>query len=172
MHASVDVPLTSAIEIAYAPLLAGGMTPLGDALKKAKELIEDRSIITPRSYRPVVILASDGLPNDAWEEIFEKFISEGRTKKCERWALAIGNGCDEQMLQKFVGKDSEKLFRAQDAGHIKQFFRMVTMSTVTKTKSQNPNLSVNISDMNELVGDPEFLAFLENDGIKNDNENK
>ena len=161
--AEIECTLTSASEIDYKPLVASGMTPLGSALKQAKELIEDREIVTSRSYRPMVILVSDGFPNDNWEGPFEEFISEGRTKKCERWALAIGQGCDRDMLQKFIGEGSERLFNAADAGCIKQFFKLVTMTTVSKLKSKNPNASLSMDQIKENVAsasDDDLLSFL------------
>ncbi len=161
--AKLECTLTSASEINYHPLGAGGMTPLGSALKKAKELIENREIVTSRSYRPMVILVSDGYPNDNWEQPFEEFISEGRTKKCERWALAIGQGCDMHMLQKFIGEGSERLFNAEDAGNIKQFFRLVTMTTVSKLKSKNPNASISMEQIKVNVinpSDDDLMSFL------------
>ena len=141
-EAKLEVPLTSAGQVEYTPLVANGNTPLGAALKLCKQLVEDREVIPSRSYRPTIILVSDGYPNDQWEGTLEQFIQTGRTAKCERWGLAIGDGCDEQMLRKFIGNDEQLLFKAENVSQIAKFFKTVTMSTIARTQSKTPNATV------------------------------
>ena len=86
----LHLPLTKADEIKWTQLTADGSTPLGTALRMAKDMIEDKDQIPSRAYRPAVILVSDGQPNDDWEQPLENFISSGRSSKCDRMALAIG----------------------------------------------------------------------------------
>ena len=40
------------------------MTPMGTALKMAKDMIDDKQETPSRIYRPAVVLVSDGAPND------------------------------------------------------------------------------------------------------------
>lgn len=123
-------------------LSADGMTPLGCALNLAKDhIIEDREVIASRDYRPTVILVSDGMPNDDWESALDKFIHDGRSSKCFRWALSIGvdRGTPAyQMLKKFVS-DEEFIFDTSSAAGLYRFFQRVTVSVVTRTRTMNPN---------------------------------
>ena len=139
------LPLTPAGEAIehYQDMPANGMTPLGGALNKAKqELIERKDILSSRAYRPTVILVSDGMPNDAWEPALEAFVGEGRSSKCYRMAMGIGVGEGTpayQVLERFVS-DKEQVFSASQSKQIKNFFKYVTISTISRTHSTNPNI--------------------------------
>jgi uncharacterized protein YegL len=116
------------------------MTPLGTALQMAKAMIEDKDIVPSRAYRPTVVLVSDGGPNDAWEKPLNEFISDGRSEKCDRMAMAIGAGADETVLGKFIEGTPNRLFYAENAKQLRDFFKFVTMSVTIRTKSQTPNI--------------------------------
>ncbi|MFG8982319.1 VWA domain-containing protein [Pseudomonas aeruginosa] len=132
-------PLASASDIHWQDLSAGGMTPLGTALQMAKAMIEDKDVVPSRAYRPTVVLVSDGGPNDAWEKPLNAFISDGRSAKCDRLAMAIGADADEAVLGKFIEGTSNRLFYAENAKQLRDFFKFVTMSVTIRTKSQTPN---------------------------------
>ena len=134
-------PLESASAIRWQDLSADGMTPLGTALQMAKALIEDKDVVPSRAYRPTVVLISDGGPNDAWEQPLSSFINEGRSAKCDRMAMAIGAGADEAVLGKFIEGTPNKLFYAENAKQLRDFFKFVTMSVTIRTKSQTPNIA-------------------------------
>ena len=85
----LQVPYTKASLVQWQDLQANGMTPMGTALKMAKAMIEDKETTPSRAYRPTIVLVSDGQPNDSWERPLEDFISEGRSSKCDRMAMAI-----------------------------------------------------------------------------------
>jgi uncharacterized protein YegL len=133
-------PLVSAGEINYQDLSAGGGTPLGIAIKMAKEMIADKNVVPSRAYRPVVVLISDGQPNNGWEQPLNDFIGEGRSSKCDRMALAIGADADEAVLGKFITGTERPLFYAENAKQLRDFFLFLTMSVTTRTKSQNPDV--------------------------------
>jgi uncharacterized protein YegL len=116
------------------------MTPLGTALKMAKDMIEDKDITKGSWYRPLIILVSDGQPNDSWEQPLDAFIQEGRSKKCDRMAMAIGHDADEAVLKRFLEGTSNALFYAHDAKDIQKFFKLVTMSVTMRTKAKDPNI--------------------------------
>jgi uncharacterized protein YegL len=139
--AELYLDLTPAREIHWDDMVADGMTPLGGALNIAKSIVEDKERIpASRSYRPHVILISDGKPNDEWKRPMESFIREGRSAKCERWALGIGGDVDLMMLKQFVNDPEKPVFEAKDAGDIRKFFRFITMTTTQVAKSANPNM--------------------------------
>ncbi len=144
--------LTPAVNVTdMQTLTANGGTPMGTALRMAKEMIEDREIIPSKGYRPTVVLISDGAPTDSWEEPMNAFISSGRSSKCDRMAMAIGTSQDDPVLNKFVAGTENKIFLAQDASKIPQFFRMVTMSVSVRSRSQNPNQLVSMQSVAKLA---------------------
>ena len=133
-------PLASASTIHWQDLSADGMTPLGTALQMAKAMIEDKDIVPSRAYRPTVVLVSDGGPNDAWERPLNEFISDGRSAKCDRIAMAIGADADEAVLGKFFEGTTHPLLYAENAKQLRDCFKYITMSVTIRTKSQTPNV--------------------------------
>lgn len=134
------LPPTPASDVRFTDLQPAGETPLKDALLIAKRLVEDRAQIPGRAYRPLVILVSDGQPDAGWEKAFDDFVNNGRSAKCDRMALAISDEADRAMLGKFTEGTGHKLFAADTADEITSFFKFVTMSTVQRTLSRNPDI--------------------------------
>ena len=132
--------LASAGDTPWDDLFASGGTPLGVAFQMAKAMIEDKDVIPSRAYRPTVVLVSDGQPNDTWENPLQAFISDGRSAKCDRMAMAIGADADEVVLGKFLEGTKNPLFYAENAKQLRDFFKFVTMSVTIRTKSQTPNV--------------------------------
>ena len=136
----LHVPYTKASQVQWQGLQANGMTSMGTALKMAKAMIEDKETTPSRAYRPTIVLVSDGQPNDSWERPLEDFISEGRSSKCDRMAMAIGHDADETVLKRFIEGTPHDLFYAENAGQLHEFFQRVTMSVTMRTQSKNPNV--------------------------------
>ena len=150
-EAKLHTDLTSVQTIEFLPLQASGMTPLGGALTILQNIIDDKEKVSSKGYRPSVILVSDGLPNDAWEVPLNTFLTSKRSSKCERWALGIGQDADYNMLQRFLGEDSDKkVFDASVAKEISKFFKFVTMSTIARSKSINPNETIDMAQIEEM----------------------
>lgn len=151
--------LTPASDMGSVAMSANGNTPLGAALTMAKKMIEDKEVITSRAYRPVVVLVSDGMPNDSWQQPLEEFKSTGRTAKCYRMAMGIGVGENTEnynVLKRFIDEE-ERVFCASDAKDIEKFFKYVTMSVATRTKSQNPNIIPKPEDLTTNQDDDDIL---------------
>lgn len=119
-------------------LQANGNTPLGLALTKLADLLEDKSIFPSRAYRPYLILVSDGMPNDKWEAPLQRLQSSKRAQKAIRLALAIGADADEKMLSAFINNSEISVIKANNAAEIKKFFKCVTISTIKDLQSINP----------------------------------
>lgn len=138
------LPLTSAKqaleEFEKQKMQAHGTTPLGGALNLAARMIDDKTIIQSRDYRPTVILVTDGNPNDQWKEALKTFTTTGRSSKCFRMAMGIGQVKEEELavLKEFVS-DEEMIFYAEDSRKIRNFFKTVAVSTISRTISANPN---------------------------------
>ena len=137
---SLHQALGSASAIAWHDLDASGMTPLGTALKMAKAMIEDKNVVPSRAYRPTVVLVSDGQPTDDWQQPLADFIKDGRSSKCDRMAMAIGADADESVLGKFIEGTKSRLFYAENARQLRDFFRFVTMSVTIRTQSKDKNV--------------------------------
>ena len=135
----VHLPPTKASRVVWQPLTAAGDTPLGEALTLLKARIEDRDITPSRAYRPVIVLVSDGKPNDEWKAPLENFVTSGRSTKCDRMAIAIGADTDEDMLHTFIAGAPHPLFKASDASQILDTFQRITMSVEVRSKSEDPD---------------------------------
>lgn len=144
-------PLISASTIQWQDLSASGSTPLGAALEMAKAMIEDRKVVPSRAYRPVAVLVSDGQPDSGWENPLNKFISDGRSAKCDRMAMAIGGDADTKVLGKFFEGAEHPLLRAENAKEIRDCFKYITMSVTSRTKSQTKNNASNSSVINRTT---------------------
>ena len=156
-EAEMTLPLTPAHQIeGMKKLVADGITPLGGALTIASALIEDKEQIPSRSYKPVVVLISDGHPNDDWQGPFERFVNGERACKATRFAMAIGAGANEDMLADFANDPEAPLFHAENARDIHRFFRAVTMSVSARSQSAKPNQSTPLQIPSEDDQDWEF----------------
>lgn len=143
----VHLALSEVNDVEFSPLSANGMTPLGAALKLAKSMVEDKEIFSSRDYRPAVVLLSDGAPNDEYKEPMSDFTSNGRSAKCDRFAVAVGEDADKNMLQSFIGTCENPLLEANDAADIMKTLKKVTMSVTQRTNSVNKNASIKLDDI-------------------------
>ena len=138
--ATCDLQLTSVSSINPEQFnyTAFGRTPMGQVFYKIKELIEDKNIIPSRSYKPTIILLTDGVPTDDYKKVMDYLINEGRSSKAFRIAMAIGDDADRNMLSQFVSTP-DLLMSGDGARDIKKFFRFVTMSVTSRMHSQTPD---------------------------------
>ncbi|MGV8863188.1 MAG: vWA domain-containing protein [Pseudomonas sp.] len=141
-QAELNLPLIPAHQLqSFKPLVAEGITPLGGALALASQMIEDKDCVPSRAYKPVIVLVSDGYPNDEWQGPFDRLANGERSSKATRFAMAIGADADEVMLGDFANDPEAPLFRAENARDIHRFFRAVTMSVSARSQSATPNQS-------------------------------
>ena len=57
-------PLSDIENINMEILKAEGKTPMGGAINLMIDLLEDNQVVSKRSYTPMIVLLSDGLPTD------------------------------------------------------------------------------------------------------------
>jgi uncharacterized protein YegL len=145
--ANLHQPLQPASQIQWTDMDAKGPTPMGAAFELATQLLEDKVIIPSRSYHPNLILISDGQPTDErgrisdnWKEPLQRLLSSERASKALRFAMGIGPDADEATLKAFLtGQHPEiPVFRSDETG-IQKFFRWVTVTVTSRSKSVNPN---------------------------------
>lgn len=144
---SLHLPYTKTSQIQWSTMHASGNTPMGAALRMLKSMIEDKTVTPSRAYRPTIVLVSDGQPNDEWQKPLEDFISNGRSSKCDRMAMAIGRDADTAILKRFIEGTPHELFFAENAGQLHEFFQRVTMSVTLRSKSQNPDVVPRPADL-------------------------
>ncbi len=144
-EAILHTPLQSADSIKWQPMEAIGRTPMGHAFHLAQEMIEDKTMIPSRAYRPTVILVSDGIPTDDWRGSLENLLNSERASKAMRFAMGIGEEADNETLNSFLGSSDDRVFHAHEARKIKNFFRWVTMSVTTRSKSATPDDEIDLN---------------------------
>lgn len=121
---------------------ASGQTPMGTAVRMAKDMIDDKTVTTGRIYRPAIVLVSDGEPTDSWEEPFRSFINDGRSAKCQRFAVAIGKDARKDVLEKFT-LDANAVFYAENAKDILEQFKIISISiSTTAQKTPSPDKKI------------------------------
>jgi uncharacterized protein YegL len=137
--ATLHLPLVRAEQVTWTDMPAQGSTPMGAAFQRVRAMLEDRAMIPSRAYRPTLVLLSDGQPTDEWKPALEALLQSERGGKALRMALAIGADADEAVLKAFLGNPEARVFRADEARQIRQFFRFVSLSVRTRSRSVNPN---------------------------------
>ena len=147
----LHTPYTSAKDIDWKDLTVSGSTPMGTAFSMAKAMIEDKETTPSRAYRPTIVLVSDGEPTDSWQQPLRALVNDGRSNKCDRMAMAIGGAASNTVLNEFISGTENKVFTAQDASQIQEFFKFVTMSVTTRTNSQNANVVPKPEEIEQLV---------------------
>jgi uncharacterized protein YegL len=139
-EARLHTPLQPAARVTWRDMRADGGTPMGRAMEMAAELLENPGLVPSNAYCPTVVLVSDGQPTDNWRPGLERLTSQGRARKADRIALAIGADADEDMMVQFLNDVEKWVFHAQDARKIQQFFRYVSWNISSRSRSANPNV--------------------------------
>ncbi len=138
--AKVHFPLTAAHKVeSIAPLPATGGTPMGAAFELAAQMIENKEVIPSRSYKPVVVLVSDGHPTDDIKNSLDELMNGERSNKVTRFAMGIGADADLSLLNDFANDLEAPVFSAENARDIHRFFKAVTMSVTARSGSTTPN---------------------------------
>ena len=157
-------PLADIEGLILTELSAAGNTPMGQAFEMVREMIEDRNVVSSRAYTPTIVLISDGLPTDCTEEMYRRknyfdweplvdLHNGERSSKCQRMALGIGGDADIDMLKSFIDNPEIPVIKTKDASGITKFFRWVTMSTVARMTSINPNEISVVAPMFDIDGE-------------------
>ena len=102
--ANVAMPFTPISEVEREPddLVADGMTSLGAGLRLASKHLRERRNLYKRSgissYRPWVVLMTDGEPNDDWEQAAGEMRQLGEDGKLQYIGIEIGDDADHDTL--------------------------------------------------------------------------
>ena len=143
-EARIHTNLMPASQVTWQAMTAAGRTPMGAAFSLAQSIIENHDIIPSRAYRAALILVSDGVPTDDWKEQLHKLLTSDRASKATRFAMGIGEDAEIAILSAFLEDPNAKVFSAHEVREIKKFFRWVSMSVTSRSRSVNPNGVVEI----------------------------
>jgi hypothetical protein len=102
------------------------LTCLGDALKSPPH--------PRRALPPLVVLLSDGEPTDEYEAALAALDSLPWGKKAQRYAIAIGQDADREVLMKFTGDPN----RVLDAYNAERLAMLVDPSSMQPPPFQSP----------------------------------
>ena len=104
---------TDAMDFAPPELLAGGLTPLGGAMRCALDEIESQKNQMRTAgvayKRPIVMLLSDGEPTDDWRQVAVDCKSAETAHKVNIMAIGIGDQANRETLGQFSNKGALSL---------------------------------------------------------------
>jgi len=99
---------TDAMDFVPPELLAGGLTPLGAAMRSALDEVESQKNqmrTAGVSYkRPIIMLLSDGEPTDDWQQIAADCKAAETAHKVNIMAIGIGEAANKATLGEFSNK--------------------------------------------------------------------
>lgn len=126
-------------------LVAKGATSFGEACHELNsKLSKTKGFMTNAtgSYAPVIILLTDGMPNDNWEKEVEKLWENGWFKNAIKIAICIGVSEDkyQEVFIKFT-RSKEHVLTVHDRDTLKDLIKYVTVSS---TQIQSKSSSVGI----------------------------
>lgn len=90
----------------WTPVDADGLTDLGAALELLAPALESPPM-PERALPPVLVLVSDGQPTDDYRAGLARVLASTFGARALRLAVAIGRDADLEVLQEFIGTDSD-----------------------------------------------------------------
>ncbi len=139
--------------------LADGSVSLGTDMGAAINLLTERikvDVMPPRCMPPVALIVSDGQPTDDFNGALARFNEEPWSKKMVRLAIAVGEDCDINILQDFIGNKEIKPLVASNSSQLVKYFKWA--STVVLRKVSTPVNSggvVEVPRFVDVVPEPE-----------------
>lgn len=117
-------------------LTAGGMTPMGEAVEKALELLQTRKDEYKRAgvdyYQPWLVIMTDGAPTDSISNASRLVDELVRGKKLAVFAIGIGKDADMKELAKLSGGRPPLKLKGLEFG---QFFLWLSASVARVSQS-------------------------------------
>ena len=141
------LPFTTAMNIeSCATFSAGGMTPLGSAVDKALDMLEQRKAQYRNNgvayYQPWLVIISDGAPNDAWQAAARRAKNLSAQRKLVSLTIGV-EGADLQILGEFSSRPAIKL----DGLKFAQFFEWLSASMSRVSASASTSSSIDLPPM-------------------------
>lgn len=109
---------------------ASGLTSLGEACIELNNKLSRNGFMKTASgsYAPAIILLSDGGPTDDYDSGLNKLKSNNWFKAAIKIAIAIGEGADLAVLEKFTGTN-EAIFEVHNIDALKQIIRLAAVTS-------------------------------------------
>ena len=124
-------------------LIAEGLTPMGEAIEVALNLLENRKREYKAAgvdyYQPWMVIMTDGMPTDNVNNAVQKTRALIEDRKLVVFPLAIGEQADKQILEALSGKSALKL----KGLNFKDFFVWLSKS-VSKVSQSTPGEAVKL----------------------------
>jgi uncharacterized protein YegL len=98
-HISQPIPVQN---FRWDDVKANGVTDMGKALRMLADALRPEQM-PPRGLPPVLVLISDGMPTDDFNNGLKALLDQPWGKKAVRIAIAIGDDADHDVLQRFIG---------------------------------------------------------------------
>ena len=145
-------------DFAWDDLTASGSTSMG----KAFNLLSAELTMPPmpeRALPPVLVLLSDGMPTDNYEESLKKMLKLPWGKKSVRIAISIGNDADNDVLAEFTG-NPEFVFQANNP---ESLIKMIKWASTAASQVSSPaSLSANSEDQLDDASPPAAIILNKN----------
>ena len=110
-------------------LSAGGSTDMGQALTLVSGTLKTPPM-PERALPPVLVLVSDGGPTDNFDAGLRTLMAEPWGKKAVRLAIAIGEGANLDVLQRFIGHNEIQPLLASNAEQLVRFIRWASTAVL------------------------------------------
>jgi uncharacterized protein YegL len=126
----------------WSNIMADGLTSMGMAFSKLNEKLSREEYLKSQNTiaAPIIILLSDGEPNDNWESELTKLKENKFFKVAVKFAIAVGNAANIDILTKFTG-NKEAVLLTHNAEDLKKLIKIVSV-----TSSQIGSKSMSIAD--------------------------
>lgn len=122
---------TPAAEFSWPDMEPGGYTDLGAAL----DLVASQLEVPPmeaRALPPAIVLISDGMPTDDWEDALGRLLRLPWGERSMRTAVAIGRDAAKDVLMEFV---SDKEIGPVSANNPEQLVRLIRWASTQVGKA-------------------------------------
>lgn len=145
-------------DFSWIPIVAGGMTSLGAACRLLeKNLHRENGFMNSKAgyLAPVIILMSDGGPNDDFEGGLAVLKKNSWFKHAIKIAIAIGEDADKDVLAEFTGS-LESVVVVHNLDALKTMIRAVTITSTqigssTNTSTGNDKQSQTENSIKKIV---------------------
>ena len=143
------------------PILdANGSTPLGEALKLADSELKARRRLYKQkgisSYKPWIILMTDGCPNDDWRSAAASMKQMGEEKRLQYIGIGIGDEADFDTLRQILPEHPGPV--KLKGLCFKEFFKWLTDSlksvSASSVAQQDTVVLGNVNSWADLAGTP------------------
>ena len=115
-------------DLIWNDLQAGGMTAFGAALTELDKKLSRNEFLksTTGAFAPVILLLSDGGPNDDWQTALKRIKQNNWFKHAIKIAINIDCSSDKSVLEQFTGTD-EAIIDVNDHNTLKKMIHKVSV---------------------------------------------